>query len=391
VSAATVVIVARNAALTIQRAVRSAIACAADEILLVDDWSSDGTPDLARATAPTLRVVRPVEHRTLGYARQCAVESLATPYAVWLDADDEMVPGRVARFVEALSAGEGSVAADGLELWSGESGAFIERVPVPAFLMRDPLRARLFERNYLPVTGPVAVKTAWAREVGYDPDLQAAEDYDFVLRSVASGARVVLLDHIGYRQYAYAASVSRNSGRQRAMCQRVLRKHDYSRVRALLLASTRSTRLTAWAMVSFAVQRGDFEEALALLGEAERGIDDPAVLLEPDGPCPVPEGWRAAFWRGTLRLQLSRDDQALTDLQLAEHLWPSPEGANNLGVALRRLNQKEAALEAFGKALSRKANYADAAANIDRPADGRLTLSPLRRHPFRQDRGLETG
>ncbi len=71
---ATIVIAARNAASTIERAVRSAILQKNCPIILVDDFSSDDTVDRAKeAGGRRLTVVRPPEHRSLGLTRQTAV------------------------------------------------------------------------------------------------------------------------------------------------------------------------------------------------------------------------------------------------------------------------------------------------------------------------------
>src|SRR5678809_1020905 len=90
---ATILIAARNAATTIGRAVRSACAQGDYSILLIDDHSTDATAEVARREAPALHVVCPPHHGMLGFTRQFGLEQVRTPYALWLDADDELLPG----------------------------------------------------------------------------------------------------------------------------------------------------------------------------------------------------------------------------------------------------------------------------------------------------------
>jgi len=100
---ATVVIAARNAAPTIARAIASALQPEVAEILVVDDFSSDNTATIARCAGDArLRIISPSRHQSLGLVRQTALDQLRTPYAVNLDADDELLPGRVARLVAAM-------------------------------------------------------------------------------------------------------------------------------------------------------------------------------------------------------------------------------------------------------------------------------------------------
>lgn len=164
-----------------------------------------------------LRLVTPAEHRGVGHARQTGLECLETPYGMWLDADDELLPGRAERFLKALEQGDTDIVSDSAELADGATGHIVGILPVPSFMMQVRPLARLFERNYLPCAGTFGFRSATARALGYDATLTHAEDTDFMLRAVAAAARIALLDQPGYRLHAYPQSLS-GSGRCSAAC-----------------------------------------------------------------------------------------------------------------------------------------------------------------------------
>ncbi len=380
----TIVIAARNAAATIARAVHSAQAQPAAEIVLVDDWSSDDTAETALAVEPRIRVVRPVEHRTLGFARQAGLEAVRSPFGLWLDADDELLPGRMTRLVSAIEQQEADAATDAVELVDSTGHAAPVVLNIPSFLRRDPRLTRLFERNYLPAPGPIGFRTGSALRIGYDPALHGSEDMDFLLRSIAAGARWCLVDEVGYRQHAHAGSLSRNLPNQREMYRRCLIKHAYETVRTLMTGAGWPAAVTAWSLASMAIFRKEYDRALALVFEAARGTDETAIA-EPAGPCPLPEGWRKAFFTGTLALLMDRARDAVPLFERAEAIAPTAEGANNLGIALARVGEPARARSWFALAAIREPAYADASTNLDATTPDRITTHPLRRHAFRYD------
>src|SRR6185369_10287365 len=114
--------------------------------------------------------------------------------------------------------------------------------------------------------------------------------------------RFCLVDEPGYRQYAYGASMSRRRENQLEMYRRSLLKHDYESVRRLLEQAGHSPRVCLWALVSMALFRRDFEKAIEFVVIAESMMTDPSEILEPLGPCSMPEAWRVSFFRGSALL-----------------------------------------------------------------------------------------
>jgi len=381
----TVLVPARNAEQTIERAIRSALTQGCP-ILLIDDFSSDRTVERAeRLAGARLSVVVPREYRTLGGVRQVGIEAIESEFGVWLDADDELLPGRVERLVGAMMRESSDFAGDGLEWVDGETGASRGHLPIPEFLFgRHPL-ARQFERNYLPGPGVLGFRAQAARRLGYDVSLHGAEDVDLILRAVASDSRFSLIPEVGYRAHAYPDSLSRRLQSQRDSYRMCLRKHDYAAVRELFIQAGYSARIAAWGLLSMAVFREEYAAAMSFLSEAAAPAADPGEILEPEGPDPYPEGWRIDFWRGTLLALQGESTEALACLESAEKRRPSAEGANNLGVVLARLNRGEEAQRWFQVSLERFPAFADAAANRRSPRPDRITTHPLRSRASRNE------
>jgi glycosyltransferase involved in cell wall biosynthesis len=154
--------------------------CGDLELIVVDDGSTDATPDLlASFRDPRLRVERQLRaglaralNRSLGLARG--------PLIARLDADDLALPERIARqraFLDAhpevgvLGTGAREVDADGRELRT----------------IRPPqddraIRRALIRRNPF-VHSSMMMRRALVEQVGgYDPSFPVAQDYDLWLR-----------------------------------------------------------------------------------------------------------------------------------------------------------------------------------------------------------------
>jgi glycosyltransferase involved in cell wall biosynthesis len=382
---ATIVIVARNAANTIERAMHSAMAQGDFPILLIDDFCADDTVVRAKAIGGTrLRIVKPTQHLGIGFARQAGLSEVHTPFGVWLDADDEMLPGRVERLLKPMRDGMADIACDEVELYDGPTSSFRRTLNFPEFLIRCRPPVRLFERNYLPGIGVIGFRTCFAKQIGYDCSLDGAEDTDFILRAIASQGHVELLPVVGYRQYAYPDSMSRRIDNQRVMYAAALAKHDYLAVNHLYRDAGLSERIAVWGLISMAAFRNDHDSILRFLSKAESMMNDPSEVLDPE-ICSRTEQWRLQFHRGTTFLQMGNVKEAIAQLEAAERTIPTAEGANNLGVALRKLSCFNQAQHLFQLAAKRQPGYFDAENNSSDTGSCRITTHSIRSIPFRNE------
>lgn len=380
----TVLIPARNAGETIGRCIGSLLSQGVAEILLIDDYSSDRTVFLAREAGGNLvRIIQPDKHINVPYARNAGLEALKTDFGVWCDADDAFLPGRVGRMIAPLRAGVAEVSTDGQELFDGKSGDYLRDLPIPGFLSRDQDKARLFERNFLPGIGHIAFRADIARQVRYDPEQFGGDDSDFLWRLIVAGARLSFIPEKGYRMYAYPGSDSRKIERQRSMVAKALRKHSFDHVATLYQKGGFSEKITAWGLHSMAIFREEYELADQFLERACPRGESPLDILEPEGPYPVPEGWRYNFAKGTLSLLMGEPEAAIFFFVSAEKYRVSADEMNNLGVALAKIGESDEAKVCFVKALEIFPHYLDAQLNLACDIPNRITNLPLRMQPSR--------
>ena len=383
----TVVIIARNAEATIGRAVTSARTDSDAPILLVDDFSTDATAEVARranehAARGTLEIVSPTERLGVGNARQTALEAITTPYGIWLDADDAFLPGRTARHLSMLTAGAHDLVYDSGELMDGDTGAKLYDVPVPDHLMRPGGLWHQLERNWLPLlTGGFDV--SFARRVGYDRAFENAEDYDFLLRAMMAGARIGLVPTPGYQYFHASGSRSRQFTNSCNFFGRAHAKHAASDIKMALAKSGLPKPEQAYMRCASAMLAGDHIEA----------HKQAAALASLEGTV-TPYGQSARtlsdFLLGSLALLRDDPAAAVTHLEAAASAWQTPEVANNLALALWRAGKQARATAQWQQLVDTHPDYLDAKLNLRASQDGsasRLTKLPLRPVADRSDYG----
>ncbi len=99
-----VIVPALNEAGCIADLVRAALAQSVSTVIVVDNGSTDGTGELARAAgARVVREVRP------GYGYACRAGALAAPEVdvlVFLDGDDSFLPEELPRLLQPIQSGQ---------------------------------------------------------------------------------------------------------------------------------------------------------------------------------------------------------------------------------------------------------------------------------------------
>jgi len=210
----TIGITAFNAADTVERAIRSALAQTwrPIEVVVVDDASSDGTPDLLRSLAeahPELVVVLSERNGGVGAARNRIIEHAQGEFLVFFDDDDESDPERIERQVRRLTEYERDHAGgarvichaarrliypDGREQVAPTMGER-EGVPAPAGLAvaERILLGRPLEDAYgaCPTCAQLA-RTSTYRDLGcFDANFRRSEDTEFNIRLAKAGGHFV--------------------------------------------------------------------------------------------------------------------------------------------------------------------------------------------------------
>lgn len=175
-----------------------------DAVVFVDDGSRDGTAaelervsDVLEGAAIRCRTVTHPENRGRGAARQSGLMAVETEHVTWLDVDDLFGPCRIKRLRHALARADVS---GGPWLLSTpytlcQARRISARHPMPPRSVSTV--ADLYDATQGPRTlqlQALAGPAASFRQVGFDTDLNWAEDLDFILRFLDAGGHVQAVD-----------------------------------------------------------------------------------------------------------------------------------------------------------------------------------------------------
>ncbi len=179
-----VIIPAYNAAKWLPTAVESVCSQSrpADEILIVDDGSTDGTGDICGTFAGNVRYVRR-ENGGLSAARNTGVASTSGEWLLFLDADDTLVPGALAalaRTAETTTAG----VVYGFVLQRRAEAVEIRLHGLPYAVGDPPHPAKAhFWWTPIPTAGAALIRRSLNSEVGgFDENFRQVEDAEYWLR-----------------------------------------------------------------------------------------------------------------------------------------------------------------------------------------------------------------
>jgi glycosyltransferase involved in cell wall biosynthesis len=155
-------------------------------VIVVDNASRTGL-----GAAPGATVLRLERRVSVGAARNAGLAAVSTPFVCFLDADDELLPGALARMRARLAARPSAVVAvAGCEAWIEDTGESVRWGWPRPLAYRLSGHRRLFAiltalRNAYPTTGAL-MRTAAMRAAGGFADADHEEDW---LPAVALAAR----------------------------------------------------------------------------------------------------------------------------------------------------------------------------------------------------------
>ena len=226
-NATDVVIAARDAADTIGGAVQSALLQPETaSVIVVDDGSRDETARAAIAAADALGASQRLTVLRAGgngpaAARNRAIASSHAPFVAVLDADDAFLPGRLQALHAARQrAGGRDIVADDIAFVSAhapvrpgsqdvaEPGRLSTELTLAAFVDGNrTVRGR--PRGELGFLKPVFSRAFLDRHaLRYREDMRLGEDFDLLARALALGARMELVERVGYAALVRADSLS---------------------------------------------------------------------------------------------------------------------------------------------------------------------------------------
>jgi len=235
---ASVVMPAYQSAATIARALRSIArqTLKPREVIVVDDGSSDGTLDAARAVRAELAGIKlrlfRQDNLGAGAARNRAIAAARGEWLTFLDADDEWLPDKLNRSFDVLkTSGCAMVAHDIIEI----TAAGERRIDCRSRWLAnpdDPLRT-LYMRGYIS-SSTVVVRRATVLDVGgFNPGLRSAQDYDLWLSLLGRvGSSFILFGDALLRYYLFEGGITSRVDERHRCNLVVLRDHvaDLQRV-----------------------------------------------------------------------------------------------------------------------------------------------------------------
>ena len=202
-----VVIPAYNAVATLEAAIASVRhqAYSPIEILLVDDGSTDASPEVIRRLAVAdLRAFRQ-PNRGVSAARNTGIREARGELIAFLDADDEWLPGKLARQVEFLS----------LRPEVGLVYTLIEQVDADGRITgvrpwkpgRDDY-AHLYHSNRIATSSVLVRRELLLRAGLFDESIRVTQDYDLWLRIAAISPFAGIPEPL--TRYRYRGGISRD-------------------------------------------------------------------------------------------------------------------------------------------------------------------------------------
>jgi glycosyltransferase involved in cell wall biosynthesis len=202
----TVVIAAYNAERFIQQTLDSVFGQSLGniELIVVDDGSTDATPEILAAAADRRLVVMRQKNAGVSAARNAGLAAARAPYIFFLDADDILLPDALRGMVATLDRMPQRVACFAHHLRIAEDGTPLSEgadLRWKYFPATDTLR-HLVAKNFI-VCGAICIRTEAARAVaGFNATLRLGEDWEFWCRLAVLGDFAAMPDHIAlqYRQ-----------------------------------------------------------------------------------------------------------------------------------------------------------------------------------------------
>lgn len=172
------------------------------EVLVVDDASPAGPPELAEWTDERVRIICREHNGGVAAAQNSGLREAACPYVVFLHSDDEWLPGHLDRQLEVLT--QAGPSAGAVESATIESTAEADRVVPPRVAGRSHRALRDREVRGVHISGLLFRREALLSIDGFDEDLRCYEDLDLLIRftehhtvAAADGSPVVKIDRRG--------------------------------------------------------------------------------------------------------------------------------------------------------------------------------------------------
>lgn len=177
-----VVIPTYNRARLLPRAIESAQNAGSDlEVIVVDDCSSDDTPEVC-ASISGIRYVRLETNGGLANARNAGIAESSCEFVAFLDDDDLRLPGSLDKQLHAFTADERIAFCYGQALIGDARRQLPTGEIYPLRCPHGDIFWNLLEDNFIPMPSVLARKSSLVNEGGFNTALKLIEDWDMWLR-----------------------------------------------------------------------------------------------------------------------------------------------------------------------------------------------------------------
>lgn len=194
------------------------------EVILIDNFSTDGSADFATATNPATRVFRCPQPMHLGAARNFGITKAKGDLICFHDVDDTWYPDKLSRQIGFMAENEVDFCYAGVTEIT-ESGRVL-RDFIPKGECGDFLSRLLLHFDINMVTPMLKRALVTPVEDAFDVDFHASEEYDLFLRLAVKhrfGAMDCVLGHYTVRENSLTNEKARYWYQERASTLRKLR------------------------------------------------------------------------------------------------------------------------------------------------------------------------
>lgn len=158
------------------------------ELIVIDDGSTDHTPELVTRFADSDRRVKYIREENYGAParpRNAGIKASSCEYIAFLDSDDEWVGDKLAKQLDLFSSlgSRCGIVSSNILLVDDQTGSVVGRHDISRYLVSG-VEENLLEYNFLLTPSAVLARRALIEDVGlFDELLRFTEDWDIWIRA----------------------------------------------------------------------------------------------------------------------------------------------------------------------------------------------------------------